>query len=263
MMGSWVRVLMLSACATAAACAGIIARPASPAKPASEALLILPGLGYGPTAAKALESLAPAVAAEGMDLYVPAYISRRGLTQSRANLQRFIRDHRLERYERVHVFAFILGGWTFNPLADAGMLRIETVVFDRSPFQERAPRVAAERLPILTWLRYGSTVAELARTPYVPLVTPHARVALMVETEPTSFVKRFSRTARGLGPYRFECDAFAQRYDDCLYLAMDHSEVYGRFTEIWPELLAFIRTGRFTSGANRTPSALGPKEGPR
>jgi hypothetical protein len=196
------------------------------------------------------------MAAEGIDLYVPTYVSRRGLTDSRANLQRFIRDHRLDRYERVHVFAFLAGGWTFNPLSDAGALPLATVVYDRSPFQERAPRIAAERLRFLTWLRYGSTVADVAKTPYPPLAAQDARVALMVETKPTSFIKRFSRTARSYGPYRFECDAFAQRYDDCLYLPMDHREVYVRFGEIWPELLAFIRTGRFTSAANRTPPAV-------
>jgi hypothetical protein len=37
---------------------------------------------------------------------------------------------------------------------------------------------------------------------------------------------------------------------------MDHGAVYGRFAEVWPDLLAFIRTGRFTSAADRTPPAV-------
>ena len=154
------------------------------------------------------------------------------------------------------MFAFIAGGWTFNPLAETAALPLATVVYDRSPCQERAAKVAADRLRLLTWLRHGSPVADVARTPYPPLTVPHARVALMVETKPTSFMTRFSRTADSYGPYRFACDAFAERYDDCLYLPMDHGEVYRRFAEIWPELLAFIRTGRFTSTANRTPPAI-------
>jgi hypothetical protein len=248
-----VRLTILAACACSAACASTLVKRGASPKPAVEALLVLPGFGYGPKGEKALKSLATSIAAEGMDLYVPTYVSRRGLTQSRANLQRFIRNHRLDRYERVHVFAFLAGGWTFNRLAEVAALPLATVVFDRSPFQERAPRIAAERLGFLTWLRYGSMVSDVANTPYAPLTAPDARVALMVETKPTSFIKRFSRAARSYGPYRFECDSFAQRYDDCLYLPMDHGEVYVRFTEIWPELLAFIRTGRFTSAANRTP----------
>jgi hypothetical protein len=80
----------------------------------------------------------------------------------------------------------------------------------------------------------------------------------MVETRPTSFVKKHETTARGYGPFDFECDAFRQRYDDCLYLPMNHDELYVRFAEVWPELLTFIRTGRFTSAATRTPPTGDP-----
>ena len=52
---------------------------------------------------------------QGMDLYIPDYISRSGLDDSRAKLRRFMQD-RVARYERVHVFAFIAGDGRFNPL---------------------------------------------------------------------------------------------------------------------------------------------------
>ena len=77
----------------------------------------------------------------------------------------------------------------------------------------------------------------------------------MVETMPTSFIRRFATSARRRGPYHFECDAFRQRYDDCSYVAMNHDELYARFAEVWPEVHSFIRTGRFTPAANRTPPA--------
>ena len=32
---------------------------------------------------------------------------------------------------------------------------------------------------------------------------------------------------------------------------MNHDELYVRFAEVWPELLTFIRTGRFSDAANR------------
>lgn len=263
-MVSWTtRLIVFAAFVSTTACASTIARPVLSAKPAPEAVLVLPGFGYGPAGEKALRSLAPSMAAQGIDLYVPTYLSRDGLGKSRENLRRFIRDRHLERYARVHVFAFIAGGWTFNPLAEVRSLPLATVVYDRSPFQERAPRVAADRLRFLTWLRYGSTVADVARTPYTPLDAPDARVALMVETRPSSFIRRYAATARSYGPYHFECDAFAERHDDCLYLPMDHGEVYVRFAEIWPEVLAFIRSGRFTTAANRTPPDLARAGGQR
>jgi hypothetical protein len=101
-------------------------------------------------------------------------------------------------------------------------------------------------------------VFDLAKTPYPPLTAPSVKVALMVESAPTSFIRRYERLTREQGPFRFECDAFLQRYDDCLYLPMNHDELYVRFAEAWPELLAFIRTGRFTSAADRTPPVGDP-----
>jgi hypothetical protein len=225
-------------------------------------MLVLPGFGYGRDGERTLRSLAGAMAGEGMDLYVPTFISRDGLAESRAKLRRFIRDNHLERYDRVHVFAFLAGAWTFNPLVEARELpNLATVIYDRSPFQERAPRIATEKLHFLTWVRYGSPVFDVARTAYVPITAPGVNVALLVETRPTSFIKQHEKAARAYGDFRFDCNAFMQRYEDCAYVAMNHNELYKRFSELWPDLLAFIRTGRFSSAANRTPPAGDPLAG--
>jgi hypothetical protein len=247
--------IVVIACAWSAACANAIVRPAvSPTKPAADALLVLPGFGYDGKGERAFRSLARSMAAEGIDLYLPTFISRAGLDASRARLERFVREQRLDRYERVHVFAFLAGGWTFNPLAGAEALpNLATVVYDRSPFQERAPRVAMEQLRILAWLRFGSVLFDVARTPYPPLDAPKVRIGLVVETEPTPFIRRFAKAANTQGPYRFECDALGQRHDDCLFVAINHDDLYGRFAELWPDVRAFIREGRFTAAANRTP----------
>lgn len=246
--------------ASLTACADHVVRPAlSPSRPKGDALLVLPGFGYGRSGAESLRALAPAMASEGVDLYVADYITRSGLVESRAKLERFIRENRLDRYERLHVVAFIAGAWTFNPFVEPDRLpNLATVVYDRSPLQERAPRIAADRLRLLAWVKYGSILFELARTPYPPLAAPAVKVALMVESKPTSFLRRYEKPAREQGPFRFECDALRQPYRDCLYLPMSHDEVYVRFAEAWPELLAFIRTGHFTSAADRTPPAGDP-----
>jgi len=237
------------------ACAGPMVRPSvAPAAPKREALLVLPGFGYGRADGKVFRSLAPAVAAEGLDLYVAPFVTRTGLATSRDKLARFIRDNRLERYERVHVFAFIAGAWTFNPLVDRGTLpNLATVVYDRSPFQERAPRIAVSRLPVLAWIRYGMTIFDVAKTPYAAFTGSDVKVAIVVESAPTSFVRRYEAEARKYGPFAFACDSFQQRHDDCLYVAMNHDEIYERFAEIWPELLAFARSGRFSVAADRNP----------
>ena len=248
------RAVAAAACLSLAGCAHAGIAPATRPHAASDALVVLTGFGYGGDGERAFKALERDMAAEGIDLYVPAYVSRDGLEPSRDRLRRFIRDARLDRYDRVHVFAFIAGGWAFNPLAETGALpNLATVIYDRSPYQERAPRVAVDKLPFPAWIKYGDILAELARTPYAPLTIEGPRVGIIVETKPTSFVRRFARTAQQYGPYRFDCDAFAQRHDDCAYLAMTHDDVYERFAEVWPEVRAFIRGGRFSPGAIRTP----------
>ena len=247
--------ILLIACLAGIGCAGTIAPPKTAAAPAArEALVILPGFGYNTAGERAIRALAPSMREAGLDLYVPRYIQRSGLDDSREQLRRFLRDHRLDRYERVHVFAFLAGGWTFNALAEDGTVlpNLATVVYDRSPYQERAPRIAAEKLRLLARLRYGPVLFDMAKAPYPPLPRADIRVGLVVETVPTGFVKRFRTTARSYGPFAFECGAFAQPHDDCMFAAMSHDELYTRFGEIWPELHAFIREGRFTPTAKRT-----------
>ena len=251
--------ILITCCTVLTACASAIVKPAvtPAARPATDALLVLPGFGYGRAGEEAFRSLAPSIAAAGLDLYLPTFISRSGLEESRERLHQFVREQRLDRYERVHVFAFLAGGWTFNPLAEMTSLpNLSTVVYDRSPYQERAPRIARERLRLLTWLRYGSVVFDVAKTPYAPLTTPDVRVGIVVETVPTSFIKRFADAARKQGAYDFSCGGFNQRYDDCMYVALSHNQLYTQFAQVWPEVREFLRAGRFTPSANRTPPAL-------
>jgi hypothetical protein len=260
-----VRLAILAVSACLAACAGPVVRPsvvplrASASTPKRDALLVLPGFGYGRTEDQAFRSVAVRAAGEGIDLYVAPFLTRSGLGTSGAKLERFIREYRLDRYERLHVFAFIAGAWTLNPLVERhGPANLATVIYDRSPFQERAPRIAAAKLPLLAWARYGSTLFDVARTPYPPLSVAGVKVALLVESAPTAFIRKHDKAARAYGPFAFECDSFRQRYDDCLYLPMNHDELYDRFADVWPELLTFIRTRRFSNAADRTPPVDDP-----
>jgi len=254
------RLLALPVIVFALACiTSVPAKAIAPAPPANtEAFVVLRGFGYGGDGKRALRALEPVIAAEGMDLHVPDYISRSGIDDSRRKLHRYFQDT-LSRYERVHVFSFIAGAWTLNPLVASGdMNTLATVIYDRSPLQERAPRIADERLHFLTWLRYGSPVFDVARTPYSPLIDLNVRIGLLVETAPTSFIKKRERIARSYGAFRFDCDAFEQRYDDCVYVDLNHTDLYKHFVDVWPDVRAFIRTGRFSSTADRTPPDADP-----
>lgn len=248
----------LSAGATLGACAGAVV-PESPRPEQREALLVLPGFGYSHGATAMFRALRAALTEDGIDLFVPNYVERGGLDESRAELRGFIRDNHLERYARVHVFAYIAGAWTLNPLLDsAAMPNVVTIVYDRSPMQERAPRVAYDKLHFLTWLRYGQPVFDMARRRYPALATGSPRVGIVVETRPTSLIKRYSKTALSYGPLRFECDQFDQRFDDCIYVSLSHDELYTRFGDVLPDVLAFIKAGRFTDAATRAAPTVSP-----
>jgi hypothetical protein len=43
-----------------------------------------------------------------------------------------------------------------------------------------------------------------------------------------------------------------------MYLALSHDQVYVQFATVWPQLLAFMRQGRFDSVANRVPPSGDP-----
>lgn len=245
--------------ASLCAFAGSVPRVSAAQNRNSTALLVLPGFGYGRPGEQALRALEPAMNRAGVDLYIADYLTRGGLASSRARLERFIQDKRLDHYQRLYIFAFIAGAWTVNPLIEQRELpNLAGIVYDRSPFQERAPAVAADQLRVLAWLRFGSTIFDLARTPYTPIDAPGVNVGLLVESTPTAFVKKHETEVRAYGPVTFGCEGLNQRYDDCAYLALNHDDLYVRFADVWPELLAFIRTGRFTNTIDRTPPVGDP-----
>jgi len=249
------RLAVLAATVCFASCGGPLVRPAvAPRTEPPDALLILPGFGYGREGGKAFEAVAATAARDGVDVYVAPFVTRAGLDDSRAHLERFIRDEHLDRYERLHVFAFLAGGWTLNPLLDRIELpNLTSVVYDRSPYQERAPIVAATRLRRRAWLRFGQTIFDVAHTPYPPNQRDGVHVALLVESVPTSFMLSHAKDASAYGPFDFGCDALHQRHDDCAYVALNHTDLYSHFADVWPEVNAFIHTGRFTVAAERTP----------
>ncbi len=145
-----------------AACAGSVV-PAAPQPSERDALLVLPGFGYNRDAQQMFRVVAPALASDGFDLFVPNYVERGGLHESADELRKFLREYGLERYERLHVFAFIAGAWTLNPiLAQERLPNLVTIIYDRSPMQERAPRIAADKFRLLAWVRYGRPVLDMA-----------------------------------------------------------------------------------------------------
>ena len=236
-------------------CAGAV-RPAQSHRN-SDALLVLPGFGYDRAAQESFETAAQALSAEGIDLYVPDYLRRSGFKDTRDAFLQFYDREKLSDYERLHVFAFIAGAWTFNPSLDKRPFEnLSTVIYDRSPLQERAPRLATEELHFPTWLLFGQLVFQMADSAYQPIdAGKRFKVGIMVETKPTALIERYRETALSYGTVDFSCDQLNQGHDDCIFIPLNHDEMYTRFSELLPEILHIIREGKFRAEANRQPPA--------
>jgi hypothetical protein len=113
-----------------------------------EALLILPGFGSRSEGVRDLQNF---FSHRGYDLYIPDYIARNSLSQCVSNLDRFIQERKLAEYRKLHVFSFIIGAWTLNQwIGEHPENKIATIIYDRSPLQERAAYAMMQDSPFLT-----------------------------------------------------------------------------------------------------------------
>ena len=137
--------------------------PDSIPKSQKEAILILPGFGskvYG------VKKIAAYFKKSGYDLFIPKYISRKSLEKSVETLNHFILKHGLKAYKKIHVLAYIFGSWTINSWVDKyGACNISTIIYDRSPLQERAPAALIEDSPILSKILFGNAMKDFCETP--------------------------------------------------------------------------------------------------
>lgn len=243
------------------ACAPLHVIPTSRQNPSREAILVLPGIGMKRSALDEIRAFGREAHKAGFDLFVLDYRSRKSVAAGVEALHRLMERHDLGRYRRVHVFAYILGGFTFNRLVERYPFpNLGHVVYDRSPLQELAPRLATTgwmRLP--TRLAAGPVVADLAAIPYPAADFPgDHRVGLIIENRATPFVRRRRKRALALKSLSFDPADLGQEHDAVLHVRFNHTEMYTHFEVIGPELLHFFRHGDFTDQARRVPLGIDP-----
>ena len=153
----------------------------------------------------------------------------------------------------------VLGGWTLNAwIARHPESNIATVVYDRSPLQERAAYVAVHDFPFLTWLAAGKIVREFSQTPYPPVPNGAMNIGIILESRATKLVRKHKETALSLGEVRWDVAGLGQDCDDYLYTLNNHDEMYHDLAVIGDEVLYFIRNGRFTPDAPRNSPGIDP-----
>ncbi|BCX46737.1 hypothetical protein HAHE_06450 [Haloferula helveola] len=229
-----------------------------PAVPRSEkeALLVLPGLRNSLRGHRAAKRFYPG---HGYDVFIPDYVSRDGLDGSVANLEAFISEHRLKEYRKVHAFVHVMGGWSLNKyLGDQPFPNLETVVYNRSPLQEQAPRIYLENMPRIVNLIFGEAVKDMRDTPYPELAKGDRKIAMIIETRATPYVRRHRDQVVYDGARSWTPESFGQEHDDRIYVFLHHDEIYYRLDEFGDELMAFLREGKFTDEAARKPAEGDP-----
>jgi len=221
-----------------------------------EAIVILAGLG---SKVHNERKIAQYFKDKGYDIYQPSYIYRKGIDKGVDKLERFSKKHELSSYKKVHIFCYIIGGWTFNRWhSKSSLTNIETVIYDRSPMQERAPYVLMKDSKFIAHLVIGKVNDELATTPYSPITNFKGKIGLLIETVPTKLIRRHLKTAASLGPISWDVKSLNQSHTDYYYASMNHDEMYTHIEKAGTEILSFIKTGSFGERANRTAPTIDP-----
>ncbi len=226
----------------------VIHRPEIP-RVAKEALLILPGIG---DSKKRRQIQKAYFENQGYDLFIPNYIVKNSYTKSIDKFELFYYNHKLEEYSKVHVFSYVLGSWIINTfIKKNGYQNISTIVYDRSPLQERAPRIVAEVIPNFTKLIKGKVTLDFAKIVYPSIVKMDINIGIIVESKATKLIRFFRKKTTSYGEIDWNNLDFKQEYDDLIYTHLNHDEMYTNFDDIGNDIISFIKTGQFLNDSRR------------
>jgi hypothetical protein len=214
-----------------------------------EAILVLPGFGSKVFGTK---KIAKFFKNKGFDIFIPRYISRKTVRKSIENLDKFIVKHELKEYKKLHVFSYIFGSWTINSwIKKYGSNNIATLIFDRSPLQERAPATLMKDMPFISKLIFGNVMRDFNNTPYLPANDSSIVKGIFIETFATKLIYKHKSTAFEKGPVTFDVKALNQSFDDFCYLPLNHDEMYNQLDVFGNEVLHFIKNGQFSEQAKQ------------
>ena len=220
------------------------------------ALLILPGFGSRINGTGALKRYFKHAE---MPVYVASYISRKSIKKSTENLEDYYQTHELSQYDELHVMAYIIGSWTLNPwIIQHGKRNIKTIIYDRSPLQERAPTILIEDLKLVNALLFGEITKDFIQTPYPSLVDTSISMGIFIETYATNVVRKHRETALALGPLRWDVESLQQRYDDYAYIPLNHDQMYTKPQVFGNEVFYFIEHGHFSEAFKRNAPVQNP-----
>ena len=221
------------------------------AKSEKEALLILPGFSDSKKNRKKQKAFFEKL---GYDLYIPDYHSRTSFALIVANLEAFYETEGLGDYKKVHVFSYIIGSWAINTFIEQnGRKNIKSIIYDRSPLQERAPEIVVKEIPLIGEIRKGKVLADFSKIPYPIMDRDSINIGIIVESKATKLMKFFKKKLSKYGPIRWDAASFQQNFDDLIYTPLNHTQMYTRFDVIGEDIIHFLEYGQFRETTRRVP----------
>jgi hypothetical protein len=209
-----------------------------------QALLILPGFGSKILGTRALKQF---FKQSDMPFYIPRYISRKSIRLSINSLERYYQNKGLGEYKQLHVLSYIVGSWTLNQwIADYGKRNIKTIIYDRSPFQERAPLILLKDMSLVNALVFGKITRDFVNTPYPVLNDTSIVKGVFIETYATNVVRKHKETAMEQGPLSWDVVNLKQPVNDFTYLPLNHDQMYTKPQAFGNEVFYFIEHGHFS-----------------
>ena len=215
-----------------------------------EAIVILPGFG---DSKKGRDEQEKFFKEKGYDLFIPEYMDKFKVDNCVENLHKFYRENQLKDYKKIHFFSYILGSWVLNKFINKyGVLNISTIVYDRSPTQERAPYLAAENLNIIiSIMGIKHIMNDMAALDYPPIENNDINIGIIIESKATKLLRLLEKKALEMGPLDYKLESLNQKTDDYLYTWLNHDQMYERFDIIGEEIFYFIENHSFSNNAVR------------
>jgi hypothetical protein len=190
---------------------------------------------------------------KGYDLFIPEYVQKKSIDLTVSTFSSFYDKNNLDEYKEVKFLCYIIGGYVLNKhIEKNGKGKITTIIYDRSPTQERAPKVATARLPFISKILYGKVLADFSEKKNNSLSDANGlKVGVIIENKATRLMRFFKKKSDSYGNYNYNAEEIEKNLDDFLHTYLDHDLMYKSFDVIGKEIFYFLENGKFTENAKR------------
>jgi len=215
-----------------------------------QALVILNGFGDSKKNRKIQQEF---FQGKGYDLFIPEYIDKKSINLTVSTFSSFYNKNNLDQYKEVRFLCYIIGGYVLNQhIEKNGKGKITTIIYDRSPTQERAPKVATEELPFISRILYGKVLSDFSKQKLIPLSNPYdLNIGVIIENKATKLMRFFKKASDKYGDYNYNAVEIEKNLDDFMHTYLDHDLMYKRFDIIGQEIIHFLEKSRFSETAKR------------